>query len=291
MMSAAPIYEDNSKVAVIMNRVSELAVLPHVVYKVLELSGSADSSTHEMERAIVVDPGFSSRILTMANSAYYGLPRKVTSIKEALLYLGFKAIRQLAMTVGVYDMFVGKTDKDSLRRRTWWRHSVDTAVCAKWLSSEFKALPSDDAYTCGLLHCIGKSLLDRFGGEEYSKIELVMAQGAAEEDAERALYGCTHVEVAQVAARKWGFPEELVAGLDYLSLPQPGEEYLKYRATVCLASQISSYAMAGTSVQDEDEERTLCAWAMEALGIADDRQAECIEAGMRAIAAAAQAHI
>lgn len=290
-MSAVPIYDPNQKLSAILNRVNELAVLPHVVYKVLELSGSADSSTIEMERAIVVDPGFSSRILTMANSAYYGLPRKVTSIKDALLFLGFKAIRQLAMTVGVYDMFVGKTDTASLRRRTWWRHSVDSAVCAKWLSMEFRSLPSEDAYTCGLLHCIGKSLLDRFGEEDYEQIGQMMAQGKTLVECEQELYGCTHVEVAQVASTKWGFPDELVCGLDYVSLPQPDEPYLKYRATVALASQIADFAMAGSANTEEAEQRNLCPWALEALGIPDERQSECIEGGMRAIAAAAQIQI
>jgi HD-like signal output (HDOD) protein len=290
-MAAAPIYEENPKVAALMSRVSELAVLPHVVYKVLELSGSADSSTVEMERAIVVDPGFSSRILTMANSAYYGLPKKVTSIKEALLFLGFKAIRQLAMTVGVYDMFVGKTDKDSLRRRAWWRHSVDSAVCAKWLASEFKIIPSEDAYTCGLLHCLGKTLLDRFGGQDYSQIEMMVQNGMTLIDSERQIFGCIHIEVAQIAAKKWGFPEELVNGLDYLSLPRPDEPYLMHRAVVCLASQIADYAMAGGSGVEIEEEHTLCAWALAAIGLSDERQADCMAGGMRAIAAAAQLQV
>lgn len=287
-MSAAPIYDQNPRVTVIMGRVNELAVLPHVVYKVLELSGAADSTTAEMERAIVVDPGFSSRLLTMANSAYYGLPKKVTSIKEALMFLGFKAVRQLAMTVGVYDMFVGKTDRDSLRRRAWWRHSVDTAVCAKWLAQEFRSLPPDDAYTCGLLHYIGKSLLDRFGGDDYGKIEMLMQQGGAERDCEIALYGCSHIEVAQVAARKWGFPEQLVAGLDYVSLPMEEDPHLAHRACVALCTSIASFALGGEALQGSEDPYHLPDWAMNALGIPEERSAECLNGGMRAIAAAAQ---
>lgn len=290
-MSAAPIYENNPRVTIIMGRVNELAVLPHVVYKVLELSGSNDSSTTDMERAIVVDPGFSSRLLTMANSAYYGLPKKVTSIKEALMFLGFKAVRQLAMTVGVYDMFVGKTDRDSLRRRAWWRHSVDTAVCAKWIANEYRELPPDDAYTCGLLHYIGKSLLDRFGGDDYGKIETLMAKGGSDRDCERTLYGCDHIEVAQVAARKWGFPEQLVSGLDYKSEPQEDEPHLKHRACVALCSMISTYAMGGSGNQDPETPFALPEWAMTALKLTEEQVPECLDGGMRAIAAAAQLQI
>lgn len=287
-MSAAPTYDPNPRVTAIMNRVNELAVLPQVVYKVVELSGSNESSASEMEQAIVVDPGFSSRLLTMANSAYYGLPRKVTSIKEALMFLGYKSVRQLAMTVGVYDMFVGKTDRESLRKRQWWRHSVDTAVCAKWLAEHTKTLPPEDAYTCGLLHYMGKSLLDRFGGEDYSKVEGLIAMGRNEFDCEQAFFGCTHIEVGQFAARKWGFPEELVSGLDYNSLPWPGEPHLKYRATVAVSCQIAQLALEGAANSKQAESEGLCAWALEALDISDDRQAEFLEGGVGAVSAAAQ---
>lgn len=286
-MSAAPIFEPNPKLAQIMNRVNELAVLPHVVHKVLDLSGSVDSSANEMERAIVVDPGFSSRLLAIANSAYYGLPRKVTSIKEALMFLGFKAVRQLAMTVGVYDMFVGKTDKDSLRRRAWWRHSVDSAICAKWLAQECKCMTPDDAYTAGLLHYIGKSLLDRFGGEDYGKIEFLTMNGGRDIDCERVLYGCDHVEVGMEAGRKWGFPDELISALDYVSEPKPDEEQAAHRAIVAISSQIASFAMAGAH-DAEEEERTLCLWARKVLGITEDKIPHFVNGGMNTIAAAGQ---
>lgn len=271
----------------IMSRVSELAVLPHVVYKVVELSGSEESTTTDMERAIVVDPGFSSRILTMANSAYYGLPRKVTSIKEALLYLGFKAVRQLAMTVGVYDMFVGKTDKDSLRRRAWWRHSVDSAICARWLATGLKCAPPEDAYTCGLLHYIGKTLLDRFGGDDYAKIEFLMQNGGLDRDCERVLYGCDHVEVGQRAARHWGFPEELVQSLDYVSAPISDEPFLKHRAVVALATQIATFALEGNPVEESERGRVFPTWATNALHIAPEMDFEVVDGGMRAISEAA----
>src|SRR5687768_7393250 len=173
-MSAAPVLNDDAAgLERILTRVNEMPVLPHVVFKVMEISGSSESPGHELEKAIVVDPGFSSKLLSLANSAYYGLPRKVTSVREAITFLGFKSIRQLAMTVGVFDMFIGKNDRDSLRRRRWWRHSVDTAVCCKWLAAETRKMPQDEAYTSGLLHYIGKTLLDRFGDGPYEKVELL----------------------------------------------------------------------------------------------------------------------
>src|SRR5688572_9291464 len=204
-MSAVPASNESPALDKLLARINEMPVLPHVVFKVMEITGGSEFPAVELENAIVADPGFSSKLITLANSAYYGLPRKVTSVKEAIGFLGFKSIRQLAMTVGVFDMFIGKNDRDSLRRRRWWRHSVDTAVCCKWLAAETRKMPQDEAYTSGLLHYIGKTLLDRFGDGPYEKVELLLEHGVDDVRAEQAIYQCDHVQVAVASAHKWGF--------------------------------------------------------------------------------------
>jgi HD-like signal output (HDOD) protein len=289
-MAAAPIPTDGARVERLLGRVNELAVLPHVIYKVLELSGTADSSMNEIERAIVVDPGFSSRLLAMANSAYYALPKKVTSIREAIMFLGFKTIRQIAMTVGMYDMFVGKTDKESLRRRAWWRHSIDTAVCCRWLGKETRRVPPDEAYTCGLLHYIGKTLLDRFGGEDYELVEALAAQGIPTMFAEQEIYGCDHMDVALAAATKWGFPDSLLCALPYEHEPDADDLFSANRACVAVASRITTWAVE-SQTHEIAEERRFPSWAIAGLGIPEEREAEFVERGIQAIAEAASMQV
>ncbi len=287
---AAALQYDDSGATKLLARVNELAVLPHVIYKVLELSGSVDSSTAEIERAIVVDPGFSSRLLTVANSAYYALPKKVTSIKEAILFLGFKTIRQIAMTVGMYDMFVGKNDKESLRRRAWWRLSVDSAVCCRWLAKETRRLAPEDAYTCGLLHLIGKTLLDRFGEDDYERVDLFVAQGLPDRYAELEIYGCDHMQIAVAAARKWGFPEPLLYALQYMEPAPADEPNLPHRACVAVGSRVAHWAVEGAPGEGAPE-RQLPSWAVVGLGIPAEREGEFGERGILAIAEAAAIQI
>jgi putative nucleotidyltransferase with HDIG domain len=246
----------------ILDKVHELAVLPHVVFKVLEISGNSDAPAGDLERVIAVDPGFSSRVLSMANSASFALPKKVTSVKDAIMFLGFKTVRSIAMAAGVFDLFVGKTDEESLRRRSWWRHSLDTAVIARWLADTSKTIAADEAYTCGLLHTIGKTLIDRFGEGEYSKVAFLMERGATDRQAEKAVYGCEHTEVGVVAAKKWGFPAELVAGMDYLN--DAAEEFTAHRACTALASRLAQLARDGVKEGD-----SLPTWTLKALGFAE----------------------
>src|SRR5438046_9985884 len=104
-MAALPNDQKSAIVQAILSRVSEIAALPQVVYKIIELTGTTMTAVQEIDNAISIDPGFSSKVLMLANSAYYALPRKLTSIREAATFLGFKTIRQLAMTLGTLDMF------------------------------------------------------------------------------------------------------------------------------------------------------------------------------------------
>lgn len=281
-LAAMPLPPEGTPVEIVLDRVKELAVLPQVIHKIVDLTGSESSSATTMESAIVVDPGFSAKLLTCANSAFYGLPRKVTSIREAVMFLGFKAVRQLAMTVGVFDLFVGKNDAESLRRRSWWRTSLDAAVCARWISETTRSCRPEEAYTCGLLHYIGKTLLDRFDSSLYATVVEAVESGLDDLNAETAVYGCNHVEVAMAAARGWGFPDTLVEGLAYCdSSPSPAAGL---RCSVAIGHGLSLIAQG-------QSERALPEWALGGVQIAPDREQEIIVEGLDAIAKAATLRI
>jgi HD-like signal output (HDOD) protein len=288
-MSALPIDSLNDPLAELIEKVDGLAVLPHVVFKVLEVSSSEDAPPLELERAIIIDPGFSSKVLTLANSAFFGLPRRVTSIREAILLLGFRAVRNLAMTVGTYDVFVGKSDKESLRRKAWWRQSVDTAVCSKWLAFFTRKAQPDDSYTCGLLHLIGKTLLDRFGHGDYERVDMMILAGVPELDSESRVYGCNHVDVALAAAERWGFPETLVSGLAYLTAPDYDDPSASQRACTALGDAIAKMAKT-RAVTGQESEDPLPQWALNILDIPQDRVEMLVEQGIGAIASA-QMHL
>lgn len=260
----------------------ELAVLPHVVFKVLELSGSSDNPAAELEKVITVDPAFSAKLLAHANSSYYSLARKVTSIRDAVVYLGFREVREMAMTVGVFDMFVGKNDKVSLRRRTWWRHSLDAAIACRYIAEKTKKLDPAEAYTCGLLHCIGKTLLDRFGGADYESVEQRVAVGSNELAAERRVYGCDNELLAAMAGKKWGLSPQMVASFQYSEKAERADEFPEYRACVALGNMIAKLAVTGTADID-----LLPEWAVEELEIAQDSTQDIVDHAIERITAAA----
>jgi putative nucleotidyltransferase with HDIG domain len=197
----------------VVQKVRDLAVLPQVVHQIIHLTSNPNASAKDLERLISIDQGMSTRVLNTVNSAYYGFSRKIASIKDAVVLLGFKAVRNLAMTVSMFDLFVGKTDRQNLRRGKWWRHSIDTALCARLIASQVSGVSPDEAYTAGLLHDIGKPLLDRYGDAPYEQVEDLVAQGVPELTAEQQVYGCDHAAVGRAVSLHWGFPEKLVEAI------------------------------------------------------------------------------
>lgn len=285
MATALSFEPDHNRLQGVLDRIGDLAVLPHVVFKVLEISAeSADSAGIEMERAIIIDPGFSSRILIRANSAAYGLPRKLVSIKEAIAFLGYRAIRNVAMTVGVFDVFIGKNDKTSLRRRRWWRQSLDAAICARWLARETRAGYPEEAYTCSLLHLLGKTLLDKLGEGEYEHVDQLVKGGIGDIEAERRVFGVDHVQLAAAAATLWGLPLTLVTGLDYTSAITLDDPSAQLRALTATSNFIALAALDGWD--DDPNDIRIPTWALEVLSLKEEKFCELTRSGIAVIAAA-----
>ncbi|MCB0826592.1 MAG: HDOD domain-containing protein [Armatimonadetes bacterium] len=288
-MSALPHDRSEQALGDILSKQNDLAVLPQVVFKIMEMTGAESSSVTDLERAIAIDPGFSARILSQANSAHFALPKKVTSIHEAIMFVGFKSIRQLAATIGVFDMFLGKNDAESIRRRAWWRQSIDTGVAAQAIAKRINGIDSDTVYTAGLLHLIGKTVLDRYSPGDYMKVEKLLEAGAGDVQAEQAVFWLDHVMVGFAVAQRWGFPKELILSLDYCNPPQETEPCRQNRALLAVGHSIALIVRDGIHI--DDAPTVLPRWAMDILGFSEEQYLPIINEGRGAIMEAARLHI
>lgn len=276
--------EQEDPIVKILEKVGNVAVLPQVVCQVVEATGNEDANVRKLEQTILIDPGLSARLLTQANSAYFALPKKVTSIREAVMFLGFKGVRQIAMAVGVFDLFLGKTDSESLRRRTWWKHSLETAIVCRGMADFLPEVDSDEAYTCGLLHLLGKTILDRYSPNDYQRVQKVVDQGAPDMLAERAVFGCDHIAVAAGAAHKWGFPDVLIQGLNYFSPAHEHTATNSLRATVALGSRtVKDVNTKGPGAELNLE--SLPPWIVECLELTENKLQGLRRAGLESLEA------
>lgn len=287
-MAAQPNMDRALATAQIIEKNGDLAALPQVVFKVMEITGTDPACAVALEKAIVVDPGFSAKLLALANSAHFALPKKVSSIKDAIMFIGLRQVRQTAMAVGVFDMFLGKSDAESRRRRAWWRHSVDSATAAKALAADFE-VEDNSAYTAGLLHWFGRTVLDKSNPGSYERVIQLQERGVPLWQAEEAVFGCDHRDIAMASAATWGFPDELVNGLAYYRRPDDHPEDNRLGAVVAIGGAIAGIALNGRQ-KDNESEKVLPGWVLPHLGISDEQTDKIIEKGMSAITAGAHLH-
>ena len=226
---------------------NDLAALPQVVMRVIDLTADPKATPADLERVIGSDQALAARLLTLANSSYYGLPRRISSLREAVVFLGFKTLRNMAMTITTFNLFLGRSDTDSLARRSVWRHSVDTAQCAKALATLLpppvrEEIGSDQLYTCALLHDIGKMALDRSRHALFTEIvTLCQSEGIRYSDAEAGALPFHHGQIGAALAARWNLPPMLCEAVAFHHTPRAAELNPKLTAAVCLANEIAHY--------------------------------------------------
>lgn len=223
----------------------ELAMLPQVVLRVIELTGGAQSCAIDIERAIATDPVLAAKTLALANSAYYGLPRQLSSLREAIIFLGFGTVRTIALAVTNFAGYLGKSDADALARREVWRHSLNTALCARTLvpmlsPSVQEAFTADEAFTGGLLHDIGKMALDHSRHALFVLIgEQAEARGQRFSEMEASIMPFGHGLIGGALAQRWNLPPALCETIAFHHTPRAAQVNPRLTAVVSLANEIA----------------------------------------------------
>jgi hypothetical protein len=160
----------------------DLPSLPEVAVKVSRLADDPNASAASIARVIATDQGLTARILRLANSALYGVARRVGTVQEAVVILGLGTIRNLTLAASIYPALGAAVPGYDLAKGELWRHSVAAALCAQELARRMPRAPRpgagaapsaavspDEAFVAGLLHDIGKTLLSAASGDTSSR--------------------------------------------------------------------------------------------------------------------------
>ena len=198
----------------IILKVEELPALPHITYRVLKLTSDPKTSIAELANTIVKDQVLTAKVLRMANSVYYGYARRIYSISEALIILGFSTVRNLVLAASVYTVMDKELQGYFLPKGDLWKHCMSTALIARSLAKKVNYELPDQAFIAGLLHDIGKIVLNTYMKESFhSVIEKVNKENIPFMDAEQQILGFDHAIVGSRVAEKWNLPQELVEAI------------------------------------------------------------------------------
>ncbi len=194
---------------------ADLPTLPTVAIEISQLVRSETSSAQDLERLIMTDPALAARILAVANSAFFGLRETVTSIRQAVVLLGFKEVQNLVLGVSVLRLFNPGLSAAGLSLMDLWMHAVGVAAASATLAERSpRVATAENAFAAGLLHDLGKPLLlSRFPDDFAQAVAYAREQGASFFEAEARVNGVTHDVLGELFCRASSFPEGLLSGV------------------------------------------------------------------------------
>jgi putative nucleotidyltransferase with HDIG domain len=212
----------------VLKRVKDIPSLPQFIVETLNKLDDPASSATDVGNTLSLDQGLVVRVLRLANSAYYGLSRKITGVPEAISYLGFKTVRSIVLAATVYKFMDNSFSGYSLDKGELWRHSQSVAAVSRYLSGRLKIAESEEAYIGGLMHDIGKIVLNDYVHFGYSIIlRLVEEDGVPFCEAERQVLGFDHAQVGGLVMEQWNLPESYAYITTYHHTPWTLPEELK----------------------------------------------------------------
>lgn len=210
----------------LVRQVRDLPTLPDLAVKVMRITDDAKASAADVARVLTADQAMTARVLKLANSAFYGIPRRISTVTDAVVLLGMRTVRNMTFALGCQPLLERALPGYALRPGDLWRHSFCCAFAAQSLAKRARYRVAEEAFVGGLLHDIGKVILNTHLQAEFAAV----FQYASENDipfmdAERAILGFDHAEAGSRVLAKWNLPQPLVDCVHYhhepLNQPAP----------------------------------------------------------------------
>lgn len=232
----------------------ELAAMPATTARLLMLLEDPDVDIGEVVRVIEADPSLTANLLKLCNSAYYGLRGEVATVREALVQLGNQQVLTLAFASSMGRMLQVPVTGYRLPRGQLWRHALAVALIAARLTpDDYTTQQRNRVFTAGLVHDIGKLLLDRPLRESLRQLPPDPDYSALVV-AERDILGCDHAEAGATLASVWSFPDELVGTIGRHHRPAPQSSPAAMVLAADLLAAEGGYHGGATQVSAEQRE-------------------------------------
>ncbi|MGE0201425.1 MAG: HDOD domain-containing protein [Candidatus Melainabacteria bacterium] len=273
----------SGKHEIILRRIRDIPSLPEVVNRIIELLALPNTPASRIAELISYDPGLSSKVLRMVNSAAYGFQRQISSIQHGIMILGFNTVRGLVLSASIFKMFEGQGRDQGIDHHRFWEHSLGTAMAARKLAARLRLAEADDAFSAGMLHDIGKIVLDVYFRADYQPVVTAGRRlgegwhGDGFLQLEENTLGITHAELGYHLASKWKLPLAISEVIRYHHQPELAENCAQLVRLVAVANRmaITQYEYAGVYQAEHYPEALL-----EGLGLSETDITACLK-GLR----------
>lgn len=240
-----------NKIEKLIKSIDHLPPFPSVIQKALDLIlHHKDIKINKVIDIIQYDPSITSKILQLANSPLYGLRGKISSLRQAIVYIGLEELKNLLMILASNSVFSDKYPGYESHSGELWMHSFGSAIISRNLGQYAPELDSD-LFTTTLLHDVGKIALSEYISIDYTSIiSLIKDKGYTFIEAENEVIGMTHEELGAMILEKWSFPENMVEAVRYHHHPDQvmDSTLTHFVALSDIISMILGYGTVGDSL-------------------------------------------
>lgn len=270
--TSTPTEIKREKTQLVLMNIYNLPPIPKVISDALSLLDSKSTNVSELNRVISKDQSLVSKILLIANSPFYGLQRKVTSVEFAILILGFAEIRSIVTVLSLIESFKNKTDK-FLDQKEFWLHSFLAGTVTKRLAEDLDFPNPGEAFIAGFLHDMGVSVMHRFFHTGFMQIcNMVESENISYEHAEIEVLGMTHQQIGNYLIERWNFPQVMCDAILYHHNPGESKNNIVLSSLIHLADYMTQKLGIGNFKWDKN--MTFSEDAMHALRFNSDEALE-----------------
>lgn len=237
----------------------DLPFSPEVLKKLFVQTGNNSlASLEEVGKTMSKDQGLTTRILSLANSAYYGLQSEVQSVPRAAAVLGMAEIRNIVLALGINGLTAKYVMPSEFELDEYWKHQFLVAMIAKELSHMTDVGKPDNMFTVGMLHDIGKLITAIRRPEDWQAIrDLAEADELSDAEAEDEYWGLDHAVVGALVLKSWDLPSDLVEPVNWHHAPELSPEHSSESTLIALANA-SAHAVDDPEAPSRARVESLC---------------------------------
>lgn len=222
------------QVSALFEQANKLPHIPEVVKELIKSFNDDSIDADHVAKQISMDQVLSAKVLRMANSAHYGGARTISSTNDAVVLLGFSALRTLVLASGMASAFEAP---DGFDLDAFWKRSFAEAGIARWLAKMAK-VDAETAFTCTMMHRIGSLMIYSGMPAEAASIDKSVDMGGIRESLEQGQLGFSFADVGEELANRWKFPDDICAGIKHQCHPMDTDAFSPLAGLINLSGYI-----------------------------------------------------
>lgn len=231
----------SQKVDEIIQSVTSLRPMPSNISRIIKQMENPEITIDMLVGLVSLDQALTALVLQMSNSVSLGYSRQCTTLYESIMYIGLKRLKSILLTSSATDMMNKKLSGYRFGAGELWHHALVTSVCSEWLAQVLRYPNPEEAFVSGMLHDIGKLLLDQYVFKNYDTIQdWVHHYKMPLWQVEDKLFGINHARVGGLIAQRWNYPQPLVDAIQYHHHPSLSSANHQLAAIVNVANSFAS---------------------------------------------------